>query len=67
MNTQFWSKILKRRYQLEDLGVNRVIILKQIFKEYDVVWSVWLRVGSNGCEHSNEPSGSMKGGELLTS
>jgi hypothetical protein len=34
------------------------------------VWTgfIWLRIGTSGegsCEHDNEPSGSIKGGEFL--
>jgi hypothetical protein len=34
-----------------------------------MVWTgcIWLRIGSSGglCEHGDEPSGSIKGGEFL--
>jgi hypothetical protein len=31
------------------------------------VWNgcIWLRIGTSGGEHGNEPSGSIKGGEFL--
>jgi hypothetical protein len=46
------------------------IILRMIFRKWDVrVWpgSIWLRIGQEAdiCECGNEPSGSIKCGELL--
>ena len=55
---------------LEDLDVDWRIILKWIFRKWDVgVWtgSSWLRIGTgvSTCECVNELSGSIKCGELL--
>jgi uncharacterized ferritin-like protein (DUF455 family) len=57
---------LKGRDHSEDLDVDERLILELILKEQGgKVWtgSTWLRMGC--CEHGNEPSGSMKGGEFL--
>jgi hypothetical protein len=58
------------RDHLEDPGVDERIILRWIFKKWDVeAWtgSIWLRqrevVGS--CECGNEPSDSIKCGNFL--
>jgi len=55
------------RDHLRDPGVDGRIILRCIFRKYDVgVWtgSSWLRVGqvAGTCECVNEPSGSVKCG-----
>jgi len=55
---------------LEDQGVDGRIILRSIFRKWDVrVWtgSRWLRIGlvAGTCECGNEPSGSIKCGEFL--
>jgi hypothetical protein len=38
-----------RRHNLEDLGIERVYLLKQIEKKWGKVWSglKWLRAGSS--------------------
>jgi len=64
------TKSLKRRGIFEDLGVGGKMILKRILgKQSGKVWNgcIWLRIGTTGrlCEHSNEPLGSIKGGEFL--
>jgi len=49
LHTEFWWG--KRRELLEDQGVDRKIILKWIFRKYDVeLWtgSIWLRIGTGG-------------------
>jgi hypothetical protein len=61
---------LKESYHLENQGVDRRIILRWIFRKWDVgVWtgSRWLRIGTGGgtCECGNEPSDSIKCGEFL--
>ena len=47
--TGFWWGNLRERDHLEDPGVNRRIILRWIFRKWDVVvqtGSSWLRVGT---------------------
>ena len=47
MHTGFWCGDLKVRVYLEDLGVDRMIILKWIFKKWDgETWNglTWLRI-----------------------
>jgi len=49
----FWSGNLRERDHLEDAGVDGRIILKQIFRKWDVearTGSIWLRKGT-GCGH----------------
>jgi len=49
MHTGFWWGNLKERYHLEDLGIDRRIILKWILNKLDWrVWSglIWLRTGT---------------------
>jgi hypothetical protein len=70
MSTKFWLESLKGRGHSEDIGVGGRIILKWISGKWD--WTVgtgfiWLRIGTSGgsCEHGNEHSSSIKGGEFL--
>jgi len=47
----FWWGNLRERDHLKDQGVNGRIILRQIFRKWDVmVWtgSSWLRIGTGG-------------------
>jgi len=47
----FWWRNLKERDRLEDQGVDGSIILRWIFRKYDVgAWtgSSWLRIGTAG-------------------
>jgi hypothetical protein len=50
------------------VGISDVNILlgRTLGKQGGKVWTgfFWLRIGTSG-EHGNEPSGSIKGGELL--
>jgi hypothetical protein len=46
-----WCENLKKRYRLEELGVDGKIILKQMFKKKNgVAWTVlsWLRIETGG-------------------
>jgi hypothetical protein len=61
---------LKERDHWRDPGVDGRIILRWIFRKWDVgVWTGlrWLRIETGGghCECGNEPSGSIKCGEFL--
>jgi len=50
MNTSFCGD-LKEREHLEDQGVDGRIILRWIFRNWDVVagtGSIWLRIGTGG-------------------
>jgi len=60
---------LRERDHFEDPGVDERIILRWIFRKWDVgVWTglSWLRIGTGGvtCESSNVPSGSTKCGKF---
>jgi len=49
--TGFWWGNLRERDHLEDPGVDRRIILRWIFREWNIgVWAVssWLRLGTGG-------------------
>jgi len=66
----FWWGNLRERDHSGDPGVDGSIILRWIFRKWDVgVWtgSSWLTIGTGGghCECGNEPSGSIKCGEFL--
>jgi hypothetical protein len=55
---------------LEDLGVNGRIILKWIFKKWDVVARtglicLWIEIAVGACECGNDPSGSTKRGKFM--
>ena len=51
MYTGFWWGNLRKRDHMEEPGADRKIILRWIFREWDVgVWtgSNWLRIGTVG-------------------
>ena len=67
MYTGIWWGNLRDRDHWGDPDVDGRIILRWVFKKWDVgTWtgSSWLRIGTGG-ECSNGPSGSIKCGEFL--
>jgi hypothetical protein len=68
LHTEFWWRDLRERDHLKDLGIDGRIILKWILNKLDgKAWTglIWLKIVAGACEHSNEPSGSIKCGEFL--
>jgi hypothetical protein len=68
--TWFWWGNLRETGHLGDPGVDGRIILRCIFREWDVgAWTgvIWLRTGTGEgtAESGNGPSGSIKCGEFL--
>jgi hypothetical protein len=69
---RIWLGDLTERYYLENIGVGGSIILKWIFKKwYGEARSglIWPRIRqlAGSCKCGNEPSCSIKYGNLLTS
>jgi hypothetical protein len=70
VHTGFRSGDLRERDHLKDLGVDGKIILKWIFKKWDVgAWNGLIcfrrEIRGGACECGNKPSGSIKGGKFL--
>jgi len=68
--TGVWWGNLRERNHLEDPGVDGRIIIRWIFREWDMgvlTGSSWLRIGTGWGSFvcGNEPSASIKGGEFL--
>ena len=64
--TGFWWGNLREREHLGDPGLDGKIVLRWIFRKWDVgVWtgSSWLRIGT--CECCNKPLGSIKCSEFF--
>jgi len=66
VNTGFRWKNIRARDHWESPGLDGRIILKRILKNWDGASNglIWPRQGSvaGSCEHSNEPSASIKCG-----
>jgi len=66
MHTKFWSEGLKGRYHSEEIGVEGKIMLEWSVGRCGLDASGSRQVPVVGyCEHGNEHSGSIKGGEFL--
>jgi hypothetical protein len=68
--TGFRWRNLRERDHFEDPGVDGRIILRYIFRKWDVevrIVSNWLKTETvaSTCECGNKPSGSIKCGEFL--
>jgi hypothetical protein len=51
VDTGFWWGNRRERYHLEDSGVDERIILRRIFRNWDVgAWTglIWPRIGADG-------------------
>jgi len=66
VHTGFWWGNLRERGHLDDSGVDGTIILRWIFRKWDVEWNELDQVAGT-CECENDPSGSIKCGNYLTS
>ena len=67
--TGFWWGNLRERDHLKDADIDGRIMLRWIFRNWDVgAWTglIWLRTGTGEgtCGCGNEPSGSIKCGEF---
>jgi hypothetical protein len=70
VHTGFDGENLRERGHLEDLGVDRGIILKCIFRKWDMgawIGLICVRIGPVGgnCKCGNETLGSLKCREFL--
>jgi hypothetical protein len=70
MHTRFWVESPKGRDHSEDQSINGRIILEWILEILGgklCTRFIWLSKQTSGgsCEHGNEPSGYIKGRELL--
>jgi len=68
MHTKFWLRNMKERDH-SDLGVDERITEWILEEKGQKLWTglIWLMMGpvAGCCEYGNEPSGSIKGRELL--
>jgi len=69
VHPKFWSENLKERDYSEDLGVNGTV-LECMLEKYGGKCGLDFSVSGKGtvagsCEHDNETSGSIKGGEFF--
>ena len=51
MHTRVWVGDVRERDHLEDLGIDCNVILKCVFKMWDVeawTWLLWLKIGTSG-------------------
>jgi hypothetical protein len=48
VDTGFWSGNLRQRDHLEDSGMDGRIILRWIFRKWEVMGSMYLRIGTGG-------------------
>jgi hypothetical protein len=67
MHTKLWSGNLNGRDHLDDLGIDRRVLIKCILKKEGLYQ---IQLSQNGpvagsCEHCNGPLGSIKGWEFL--
>jgi hypothetical protein len=63
-----YNILVGRPERRKDLGVDGRTTLTEILGKHGVeMWIgfIWLRMGTGSCEHSNEPSDSIKCGGLL--
>ena len=70
MYTRIWWGTLREKDHLEDPGLDGTIVLRRIFRQWDVrAWagSIWLRIGAGAgtCKCGNETWVSIKCGEFL--
>jgi hypothetical protein len=70
VHTEFWRRKLRERDHFEDIGIDRRIILKWIFKTWNGDAVDWCDSGSGWvascCECGIEPSGSIKRGDYFS-